>query len=386
MIEASVAFLASNWDAALGVLGTLIGIWLSWKLRGHPLLGYTVFEPRSAAPGIRIKVRAGAGADGRMRFQARISNTGTDRIEQPASSGGDLGLDCEKGRRVAGASVDAHNSNLSQKLSTGLIVSENGRRLTIDFSALEPRQWMEFSYDLERTECAGVFDNPVRTPIASGYLPGSLTAVRNRRSPIAAGRDLVFLLLIQTATVLQMFAVALVGAWLVRLFLPSAAEGSLCAVLTAGCSVVLFLVLQLLSGIPGRFVAYPGLEPPEKTATRSTVVGGAIATIALLALWLAINGTVAAASSAQLFQFAAVAALVPPLYYFATYNPTADAAAGAGVRLLQGGALYIVLLGVLVVAMVTGVLGTSLASGIYLPVFALTQVLVVARARQQGQR
>src|SRR6218665_1099090 len=279
MIEASVVFLVSNWEAALGVVGTLIGIWLSWKLRGHPLLGYTVIAPGSAVPGIRTKVRSLPGADGHMSFRARI--------ERPANSGGDVGLDCEKGWRFGASSVDAHNANPSQRLSANLTVSESGRRLTIDFSALEPKQWIEFSYVIERTERAGVFDDTVCVPIASGYLPGSLSAVRNHRSPVAAGRDFVFLLLMQAATVLQMFAVALVSTWLVRLILPSLVGGLPYAALAAVCSLLLLLGLQLLSGIPGRFFGYPGLELPEKTATRATIVGGVMGAAALLAIWLA---------------------------------------------------------------------------------------------------
>src|SRR6218665_60781 len=225
-------------------------------------------------PGIRRKVRCLPGGDGHMSFRARIANTGTARIERPANSGGDVGLDCEKGWRFGASSVDAHNTNPSpsQRWSANLTVSESGRRLTIDFSALEPKQWIEFSYVIERTERAGVFDDTVCVPIASGYLPGSLSAVRNHRSPVAAGRDFVFLLLMQAATVLQMFAVALVSAWLVRLILPSLVGGLPYAALAAVCSLLLLLVLQLLSGIPGRFFGYPGLELPEKTATRATIV------------------------------------------------------------------------------------------------------------------
>src|SRR6218665_193009 len=386
MIEASVVFLVSNWEAALGVVGTLIGIWLSWKLRGHPFLGYTVIAPGSAVPGIRTKVRSLPGADGHMSFRARIANTGTARIERPANSGGDVGLDCEKGWRFGASSVDAHNANPSQRLSANLTVSESGRRLTIDFSALEPKQWIEFSYVIEHTERAGVFDDTVCVPIASGYLPGSLSAVRNHRSPVAAGRDFVFLLLMQAATVLQMFAVALVSAWLVRLILPSLVGGLPYAALAAVCSLLLLLGLQLLSGIPGRFFGYPGLELPEKTATRATIVGGVMGAAALLAIWLATGDSLVAVSTGSLFQFAVVAGLVPTLYYFATYNPSADAASGAGYRLLQGGAIYVLLLGLLVVAVVTGLLGISLALGIYLLVFVSTQILVVARARKQSQR
>src|SRR6218665_2443737 len=46
----------------------------------------------------------------------------------------------------------------------------------------------------------------------------------------------------------------------------------------------------------------------------------------------------------SLSQSAVVAGLLPTLYYFATYNPSADAASGAGYRLLQGGAIYVLLL------------------------------------------
>lgn len=400
MNDEFVQWFIENWSAWLGVISTILGLWISYKLRGHPLLSYKVLRPTTAVPGAKIRFqpsKAKSSEDSEsMQFKAALTNVGTERIVSPAANEGALAVVCGKGWKFTGG---AYADSNGQHPAPTFKIRSDPRFMDIDFKVLEPSQWVEFTYTVARTKST---DTRLVVPVIGGVLKGSISGVRNTRSVSGLLRQAVGMSgLTNSAAVLVTLLTTVLAYWIVDRFVPVDTLW-----MQVGAIVLIgFFAYRIIIGIAGVMMTFVGVvHPPTRALTDAIanqtlddedmeyvqgVLGlvGSAFVVVVLAVVVLIQGSLLEASVVSaLFWFAFIALFTKVLFEVVAYNPTKPITRGGFEKLIGSSILDGWILSLLIALVITGRLDGFVAAGMYLIWFAIGRVLLFRSAQKQGSR
>lgn len=380
-----------NWSTWLGVIGTVLGLWISYKLRGHPLLTYKVIKPTIAVPGsgVRVKLHPLKTTDGaeQMVFTTRFTNAGTDSIEQPSANEGFVFLTCPPGWEFVGANYkDGNGINPRPTFKTENV--DEHHFMVIDFKALEPGQWMECVYTLKRTTAEG---NIVIVPIASGKLKGSLTGVRN----VLSGKTIAY----QFVRAILDHLPALIGVLLLPILMAheivtqyfSSHNLWITVLYTSIVTIVLGLLIHGVVSLVLLVTTPQSKAKLDKTFTARTQSRilrlRILITIILFVIFSIAQGAIIGVQyMLALAVLSLVVMITNVLFNLVAYNPERHATENGVIAYLAGTTAAGFAIGFLAISTIVGIMGIEVAIGIYLIWTTCAQTMLLRHIRKQGER
>lgn len=367
--------LSREWGSWLGVVGTVLGLWISWKLREHPALHYTVISPATAVPG---EIRwAAAGPATEMTFTATLTNSGTSAINGPSRAGGTLALACPEDSEFARARATRHTGDNPQ---VSLTIANNPRYMVVDFSVLEPGQAVEIEYGVRSKNRTSRW---VGVPAAVGRLTGSLEGISNRRSAGALVWAFLKLLATQLADLAtSVFALWLADALIMGTLHPDSLAVRFVLVLLAA------LLIRVVAGVLGGMMWLAVADQDDPVPV--TVAGSSFARFAILlgvmvvvTFWKGME--VAAGVAAIGLPLALFFAVCSALFPLVLYKPTADVSTDNLLRLLLGGVTLGVIQVALLLAVHVGVMPVAAAFGVFVLWLLFSQLTPLIAGRRSAR-